>query len=156
MCATTCALCMALSRRRLAARVRFQGRLTPSHAHRAKELLMDHCNKDLLLADIARECGLSRQLDFRNSQSGYASFADQIISKFTGITVHFPTAAARAPCVTAVASGGQVDAPSRRSVTRQPGLASSMTRSRPCSLATAATRLSPNPLPGVWRLLSAR
>jgi AraC family transcriptional regulator len=38
-----------------------KGGLSPSKLSRAKELLVEKSNRDILLADIARECGLSRQ-----------------------------------------------------------------------------------------------
>jgi AraC family transcriptional regulator len=38
-----------------------RGGLTPAQASRAKEMLSDNVAGDILLADIARECGLSRQ-----------------------------------------------------------------------------------------------
>jgi AraC family transcriptional regulator len=40
---------------------RSKGGLTTAQARRAKDLLADNCNGDILLSDIARECGLSRQ-----------------------------------------------------------------------------------------------
>jgi AraC family transcriptional regulator len=42
-----------------------KGGLTPTRARRAKELMMDDCDNNLLLADVARECGLSRQYFMR-------------------------------------------------------------------------------------------
>ncbi|MBR1219076.1 helix-turn-helix transcriptional regulator [Bradyrhizobium sp. U87765 SZCCT0131] len=44
-----------------AARTETKGGLSAAQLRRAEELLADNCSGDLLLADVARECGLSRQ-----------------------------------------------------------------------------------------------
>src|SRR6185437_13971622 len=54
------------------------------------------------------------------------------------------------------AASGTCRGESRSNVTQEPGKDESMLKVRPWSFATAATRLKPNPLPGVWRLFSNR
>src|ERR1700682_6366996 len=95
--------------------------LTPARAWRAT--LGDEGLPELALG----ECQLFAERPLRAPAAAVHSFASAVRS--------------------AAARFGQVESLSPRRVSLQPGLASSMTRSRPCSLVTAATRLSPRPLP---------
>src|ERR1700726_4646228 len=104
--------------------------LTPARAWRAS--LGDEGLPELALG----ECQLFAERPLRAPAAAVHSFASTVRS--------------------AEARFGQVESLSPRRITLLPGLASKITRSRPFILVTAATRLSPSPLPEVLRLLSAR